>query len=107
MFHKYGGANAVVTNCISYFSMLVPTKATLKISNVNMVHAQLIEIVLCSFPNCNIIYPVGPDYYCPGHPSNTIASVAHKFYVDFQNVTYKPLEHCILVGPLDRYWISP
>ena len=28
LFHKYGGANVEVTNCMSHFSMFVPTKDT-------------------------------------------------------------------------------
>ena len=59
------------------------TKATLKLANGNTGHAQGIGIILCRFPNCSIIYPVGPVYYCPGHPSNTISSGALKFYIGF------------------------
>ena len=81
-FNKYGGDNVAVTNCMSHFSMFVPTKATEKLANGNMGHAQGIGIILCRFPNYLIIYPVGPVYYCPGHPSNTISSGALKFYVD-------------------------
>ena len=83
LFHKYGGANAEVTNCISHFSMFVPTKSTVKLANGNTGHAQVIGIILCHFPNCLIIYPVGPVYYYPGNPSNTISSGALKFYIGF------------------------
>ena len=76
LFHKDGGANVAVTNCMSHFSMFVPTKATVKLANGNTVHAQGIGIILCRFPNFSIIYPVGPVYYCSGHPSNTISSGA-------------------------------
>ena len=79
----------------------------MKISNVNTVHAQGIGIILCCFPNCLIIYPVGPVYYCPGHPSNTISSGALKFYIGFKKVTSEPLEHCDFVDPQGRSWISP
>ena len=77
---------------MSHFSMFFPTKSTVKLANRNMVHAQEIGIVLCHFPNCSIIYPVGPAYYFPGHPSNTISSGALKFYVDFKKVTSETLE---------------
>ena len=90
-FHKDGGANVAVTNCMSHFSMFVPTKATVKLANGNMGHAQVIGIILCCFPNCLIIYPVGPVYYCPGQPSNTISSGVLKFYIGFKKVTYEPL----------------
>ena len=83
LFHKYGGANVAVANCMSHFSMFVPTKSTVKLANVNTGHAQRIGIILCRFPNCSIIYPVGSVYYCPGHPSNTISSGALNFYVFF------------------------
>ena len=83
LFHKYGGANVAVINCISHFSMFVPTNSTVKISNVNMVHTQVIGIILCRFPNCSIIYTVVPVYYSPGRPFNTISSGALKFYVGF------------------------
>ena len=105
--HKYGGANAAVTNLMSHFSMLVPTKATVKLANGNTGHDQVIGIVLCRFPNFSIIYPVGPVYYCPGHPSNTISSGVLKFYICFKKVTSETLEHCDFVDPHGRSWISP
>ena len=82
-FNKYGGANFEVKNCMSQFSMSFPTKATVKLSNVNTGHAQGIGIILFRFHNCLIIYPVGPVYYFPGHPSNTILLDALTFYVGF------------------------
>ena len=81
LFHKYGGADVAVTNFMSNFSMLVPTKATVKLANVNTGHAQVIGIILCHFTNCSIIYPVGPVYYFPCHPSNIISLGALKFYL--------------------------
>ena len=72
LFHKYVGANVAVANCISHFSMFIPTKSTVTLSNGKTVHAQVIGIVLCCFPTFSIIYPVGRVYYCPGNPSNTI-----------------------------------
>ena len=107
LFHKYGGANVAVTNCMSHFSMFVPTNATVKLANGNMGHAQGIGIILCCFTNCSIIHPVGTVYYCPGHPSNTISSGALKFYIGFKKVTYEPLEHCDFVDPQGRSWRSP
>ena len=83
LFHEDGGANFAVTNCMSHFSMFVLTKATVKLDNGNTGHAQGIGIILCRFPNCSIIYPVGPVYYCPDYPSNTISSGALKFYIGF------------------------
>ena len=83
LFHKDGGDNIAVTNCMSHFSMFVPNKAMVKLANVNTVHSQVIGIILCCFPNCSIIYPVGPVYYCPGQPSKTISSGALKFYDGF------------------------
>ena len=91
LFHKYGVSNVAVTNCMSHFSMSVPTKATVKLANGNTGHVQIIGIILCPFPNCSIIYPVGPVYYCPGHPSNTISSCALKLYIGFKKVTSEPL----------------
>ena len=75
-----------------YFPMFVPTKASVKLSNGNTVHAQGMRIILCRFPNCSILYPVGPVYYCLGHPSNTISSDPIKFYSVFQKVASEPLE---------------
>ena len=91
LFHKYGGSNITVTNCMSRFSMFVPTKGTVKLGNLNTVHAQRIWFVLCCFPKCSIIYPVVPVYYFPGHPSNNILLSALKFYADFKKVASKPL----------------
>ena len=87
--------------------MFVPTKATVKLANGNTGHAQGIGIILCCFPNCSIIYPVGPVYYCTGHPSNTISSGTLKFYIGFKKVTYEPLEHCDFVEPQGPSWRSP
>ena len=84
---------------MSHFSMFVPTKATVKLANGNTGHAQGIRIILCRFPICSIIHPVGPVYYCLGHPSNTISSGALNFYVGFKKVTSEPLEHCDFVDP--------
>ena len=67
-FHKYGGSNVVVTNSLLQFSMFVPTKANVKLSNGKMGHAQVIGIILCFYPNFPVVYPLGPVYYCPGQP---------------------------------------
>ena len=82
-FHKNGGANVAVTNFMTRFSMFVPTMATLKLANGNTGHAQGIGVILCRFPSCSVIYPVGPVFYCTGHPLNTISSGDLKFYIGF------------------------
>ena len=86
-FHKDVGANVAVKNCMSTFSMFVPTKAALKMANGNMGHAQGIGIILCRFSYSLVVYPVGPVYYFPGHPSSTISSGALKFYIGFKKLT--------------------
>ena len=43
-FHKYGGVNVSVMNCMSRFSIFVPTEATVKLDNGNMRHVQGIRI---------------------------------------------------------------
>ena len=45
LFHKYGGENVAVTNCMSHFSLFVPTNSTVKMSNGNTAHAQGIGII--------------------------------------------------------------
>ena len=107
LFHKYGGANVEVTNCMSQLSIFFPTEATVKLANGNMVHSQLIDIILCRFPNCYIIYRVGLVYYFPGHPSNTISSGALKFYAGFQKVVSEPFEHFGFFDPQGVSWRSP
>ena len=99
LFHKYGGANVAVKNCMSHYSIFVPTKSTVKLANGNTGHAQGFGIILCRFSNCSIIYTVRPVYYCPGNPSNTLSSGDLKFYVGFKKVTYEPLEHCDFFEP--------
>ena len=99
VFHKYGGANVAVKNSMSQFVMFVLTKTTVKLANENTGWAQVIGIVLFCFPNYSIINPLGPVYYCPGHPSNTMPSYAVKCYVGFQKVKYDPIEHCDFVNP--------
>ena len=86
-FQKYREVKVVVTNCMSQFSMFVPTKATVKLANGNTLNSQGIAMILCHFTNCSIIYPVGPVYYCPSHPYNIISPGPIKFYVGFQKVT--------------------
>ena len=85
--HKYGGDNVAVKTFLSHFSMFVPTKTTVKLSNGNTGHAQVIGVILYRFPKYSIIYPVVPVYYFPGHPSNTISSSALKVYVGFKKFT--------------------
>ena len=48
--------------------MFFPTMANVQLDNGIMLHAQVIGIILMSFPNYPIIYPVGTVCYCPGHP---------------------------------------
>ena len=87
--------------------MFFPTKATVKQANRNTGHEKIIGIILCCFPNCSIIYPVGTVYYFTGHPSNNISSGALKLYVGFKKVTSEPLEHCDFVDPKSHSWRSP
>ena len=87
--------------------MVVPIKATVKLTNGNTGHAQGIGINLCRFTNCLIIYPVGPVQYCPGNHPNTISSGDLKFYIDLKKVKYEPLENCDFVDPQGRSWRTP
>ena len=96
LFHKYVRDIVAVTNCMSHFSMFVPTKSDVKLANGNKGHAQVIGIILCHFTNLPIIYPVVTVYYCPDHPSNTISSGDLKFHLGFQNITSEILNIVIL-----------
>ena len=87
--------------------MFVPTKDTVKLANGNTRYAQVIRIILCCFPICSIIYPVGPVYDFPYHPSNTISSGELNLYVGFQKVTSEPLEFFDFVEPQGSSWRSP
>ena len=107
LFHKDGGANFSVTNFMSRFYMLVPTKATVKLFNINTGHAQVIGIILCCFPNCSIIYPVGQVYYFSGHPYNIISSDALKCYVVFKSLRMNLLNIVTVFYPQGRSWRSP
>ena len=49
LFHKYGGASVVVTNCMSHTSMFMPTKDTVKLANGNTGNAQGIGIFRAIF----------------------------------------------------------
>ena len=106
LFHKYEGANFAVENFMSRFSMLIPTKANVKLDNGNIGYTQVIGIILCRFPNCYIIYPTGSVYYFTVQPSNTISLGALLFYIGFQNVTYELLEHCDFVESQGNSWRS-
>ena len=63
LFHTHLVSNVAVTNCMSHLSKFVPTKATVKLSNENTGHAPGIDIILCYFNNCSILYSVGTVYY--------------------------------------------
>ena len=96
-FHKDGGANVAVTNCMSPFSIFFPTKATVKLANGNTGHAQGIGIILCCSPNCTIIYLVGQVYYCRDHPTNTISLGGLKFLLVFKMSHLKFLTIVVLL----------
>ena len=87
--------------------MFVTTKTTVKLSNGNTRHAQGIGVILCRFPNCTIIYPVGPVYYFPSCLSNIISSGALKLYSGFIKVASEPLEHYEFVDPQGHSCRSP
>ena len=84
--------------------MFFLTKAAVKLAHGKTRNSQGIWIILYCFPNCSTIYPVGPVYYFPGHPSNTISPGDLKFYVGFQEVTSEPLENCGFVDPQGCSW---
>ena len=106
VFHKYGGVNVAVTNFMSHFYRFAPTKAILKLSKGNTGHAQLVGVISCRSTNCLVIYPMGPVYYCPGHPSNMTLSGYLKFYGGFQKVTSEPFENCDFFDRQGHSWIS-
>ena len=72
LFYKHWGVNVAVKKFLPHFSVFVPTKANVKPDNVNKDMTQELGLFVCRFPNCYIIYTVGPVYYFPGHPYNTI-----------------------------------
>ena len=72
-FHKYGEDNVSVNNWMSYFSMFVPTRATVKMANGNTGHAQGIGIFLCHFPK---LY-----YYISGGTSLILSRSLFQHYI--------------------------
>ena len=96
MFHKYGGANVGVTNCLSCFPMLVPNISNVKLADGNMDHAQGIGNILCQFTKLPVIYPVRPVYYFPGHPLNTVSVGDLKYYVDLKRLHQNLLNSLVL-----------
>ena len=98
LLHKDGGENVAVKNLMSHFSMFLPTKATVKLYNRNTGNTQLIGVILYLFPKFSILYPVGPVYYCPGHPYNIISSGALHFYVGFKRFRLKLLNILTLLN---------
>ena len=89
------------------FSMFDPTKATVKLANVNMGHTQGIGIILFHFSNCSIIYPFKPVYYVSDYSSKTNLSGSLNFYVGFQKVASEYFENCDFVDPKGHSWRSP
>ena len=106
-FHKYRGSNNRVTNFIPHFYLFIPTHANLKLANGKIGNDQGIGVVLYHFKNCPVIYPLGPVYYCPYCPSNSISSGNLKCSDSFQKVASEPLKHCDFVYPQGCYWLSP
>ena len=49
LFHTYGRVNVAVTNCMSRFSMFVPTKATVKLVNRNTGHPNKFGLFYATF----------------------------------------------------------
>ena len=49
LFHKYGGANVAVTNCMSHFSVFVPTKATVKLAKETRDMSKELGLVYVAF----------------------------------------------------------
>ena len=92
---------------MSHFSTFLPSKDTAILADGNIENAQAIRIILSCFPYCIIIYPVGPDYCCLGHPYKTISLGVLKFYADFQKVASEPLENCNFGDLQGCYWRSP
>ena len=105
-FHRNRGAKFGITNCRSQFSKLVQTNSNVKLTNGIMGHAQVTEIILCSFNNCSIIYPVVPVYYFIGDPSNNISLCTLKWYVGFQKDTPEPLEFSYPVISRSATWMN-
>ena len=99
-------SNVAFKNWISWFSMFVPTKDTMKIANGNIVQSKGIGMIYWHFTNCSIIYPVGPVYYCPRHSPNTISPVALNVYVGSQKVASEPLEYCDFFDLHGCSWVS-
>ena len=66
--------------------MFVPTKQNVKLSYKSTGHAQGIGIILCHFPNCTIIYSMGPVYYCPVQPSNILSLGTLKYMLNFKRL---------------------
>ena len=55
LFHEYGGANFGVTNCISHFSMFIPTKTTMKMANGNTGRVQ-VSLISTHFTHMVLLY---------------------------------------------------
>ena len=83
MLHKYEGTHVSVTKCMSHFSIFLPTKATVKLSNKNKGLSQIIVIIWWDFTKCPIIYPVVLVNHFPYNPSNDISLGPLKYYVGF------------------------
>ena len=75
----------------------------------NKINRNIFVPTVCALSTQNVdrAQTVGPVYYCLGNPYNTISSGDLKFYVDFEEVTYKPIEHYDFVDPQGCSWMSP
>ena len=104
LIHKDGGENVAVKNYMSHFSMIFPTKFNVKFSNGNMGYDQGIGIILCPFPNCPIIYLVGPLYYFPVCLLNSISLGDLKFYVGFWQETGESVEQVVPYESTGLIW---
>ena len=115
LFHKYGGSNVSVTNCMSHFSKLSPIKATVKLANIKTGHDQGIGIILCRYSECPIIYPVGPVFNYTFQPSNffhwvpsNVVLVSKRLYLNLLNIViFLPSGSFLKQGSPPRFeWFS-
>ena len=104
VFHKYVGSIHGVKNFMSHIYMLVPTNANMKLANGNMVHAQVIGIILCHFSNYDIIYLAVPVYWCSYHPYNNIKLCALHIMLVFQRLRLNLL-NIVFFGP-SRFFLA-
>ena len=98
--------NILVSQIVCHTFLCSSQPRPMWLANGNMGHAQVIGIILCSFPNCPIIYPVGTVYYFQITLPTPFHRVPSNVMLVFKKFTSEPLEHSCPIFSRITTWMT-